>query len=382
MRTRQLYYEDSYAKSFTAFVIECLPANGAYKIVLNQTAFFPEGGGQACDEGFLNGVRVFDVQIEDDEIIHYCESEIKPGTEVRGEIDWDKRFLLMQQHSGEHLVSGIINARYGWNNVGFHMGKDCITIDFSGFIPPEDIPSIEYAANEAVWQNIKTEIICPNDDEISQFNYRSKKEIDGQIRLVKFAGIDLCACCGLHVAQTGEIGLIKLLTSTKFHDGVRIEMMCGKQALEYVNAVCEQNHQNSVLLSAKPLETSEAVRHLLEDRDNTVLSLSKTDARLYELIARRYEGLKDCLVFENGLSSEGVRKIADYLLECAEGRCAVFSGDDKNGYRYAIGIKDGDLREFTKTMNAALQGRGGGKPQFVQGTLSASRSDIEAFFAR
>ena len=381
MATRRLYYEDAYIRRFEAEVISCEPKGKRYEVVLDQTAFFPEGGGQAPDLGVLGGARVLDVQERGDTVVHTCDRPLTPGEAVAGELDWARRFALMQQHSGEHLVSGLVHERYGWSNVGFHMGADCMTIDFSGPIPPEDIPGIERAANEAVWADLPSEVLLPSAAELEQLHYRSKKTLTGQVRLVRFPGTDLCACCGTHVARTGEIGLIKILSCIKFREGVRIEMMCGSQALSYLSAIHEQNHEISTLLSAKPLQTAKAVRRVLAERDDALYRLTAAENRRFDEIARQYEGAGDCLLFEPGLSADGVRKLAVAVMERCGGRCAVFSGDDEAGYKYAIGEQNGDLRVLVKQVNAELSGRGGGKPFFAQGSVNASRSEIEAFFS-
>ena len=380
MATRRLYYEDAYIRRFEAEVISCEPKGKRYEVVLDQTAFFPEGGGQAPDLGVLGGARVLDVQERGDTVVHTCDRPLTPGEAVAGELDWARRFALMQQHSGEHLVSGLVHERYGWSNVGFHMGADCMTIDFSGPIPPEDIPGIERAANEAVWADLPSEVLLPSAAELEQLHYRSKKALTGQVRLVRFPGTDLCACCGTHVARTGEIGLIKILSCIKFREGVRIEMMCGSQALSYLSAIHEQNHEISTLLSAKPLQTAKAVRRVLAERDDALYRLTAAENRRFDEIALQYEGAGDCLLFEPGLSADGVRKLAVAVMERCGGRCAVFSGDDEAGYKYAIGEQNGDLRALVKQVNAELSGRGGGKPFFAQGSVNASRSEIEAFF--
>ena len=381
MSTRRLYYEDAYIRRFEATVCSCEQSGKRFGIVLNQTAFFPEGGGQAPDLGILGKARVLDVQEQGSEVVHICDQPLSPGELVTGEIDWARRFALMQQHSGEHLVSGLIHERYGWNNVGFHMGADLMTIDFSGPIPPEDIPGIELAANEAVWADLPSEVLLPSPEELEHLHYRSKKALTGQVRLVRFPGTDLCACCGTHVARTGEIGLIKILSCIKFREGVRIEMMCGSQALSYLSAIHNQNHEISALLSAKPLETAKAVRRVLGERDDAMYRLAAAENRRFEEIARKLEGAGSCTLFEPGLSPDGVRKLAVAIMERCGGRCAVFSGDEETGYKYAVGEVNGDLRDLVKQMNASLSGRGGGKPFFAQGSVGAKRTEIESFFA-
>ena len=381
MATRRLYYEDAYLRRFSATVLSCEPVKKRFAVVLDRTAFFPEGGGQAPDLGNLDGVGVLDVQERGDEVVHTCAAPLEPGATVTGEIDWTRRFALMQQHSGEHLVSGLVHERYGWNNVGFHIGAECMTIDFSGPIPPEDVPGLELAANEAVWADLPSEILLPTAAELEHMHYRSKKALTGQVRLVRFPNTDLCACCGTHVARTGEIGLIKILSCVKFREGVRIEMMCGSQALSYLSAIHAQNHEVSMLLSAKPLQTAAAVRRVLDERADALYRLTFEENRRFAETAQTLAGAGDCLLFEEGLSPDGVRKLAVAVMETCGGRCAVFSGSDEAGWKYAMGQENGDLRALTKRMNAALNGRGGGKPFFVQGSVSAARAGIEAFFA-
>ena len=362
-------------------MITCEPKGEYFEVVLDQTAFFPEGGGQAPDLGVLGGAAVLDVQEQRDEVVHICDCPLSPGDCIEGKLDWDRRFALMQQHSGEHLVSGLVHERYGWNNVGFHMGADCMTIDFSGPIPLDDIPAIERAANEAVWADLPSEVLLPTAEELTHLHYRSKKALTGQVRLVRFPGTDLCACCGTHVARTGEIGLIKILSCIRFREGVRIEMMCGAQALDYLSAIHAQNHKISTLLSAKPMQTAKAVRRVLEERDDALYRLTAAENQRFEEIAEAHGGVGNCILFEPNLSPDGVRKLTVAVMERCGGRCAVFSGDEETGYKYAIGETDGDLRALVKQMNNSLSGRGGGKPFFAQGSVSATRSEIEAFFA-
>ena len=243
--TRRLYYEDVYIKTFPAQVKECRQGENGYEILLDQSAFYPEGGGQPCDIGMLGGVQVKDVQEKDGELIHYTETPLEPGTELMGEIDWERRFDLMQQHSGEHMVSGIVHEKYGYDNVGFHMSSDVITIDFSGVLDKKQLEEIEAETNRKIWENTSVEIFYPEKEDLEQLPYRSKKELTGKIRLVRFPGADLCACCGTHVTHTGEIGMVKLLTVENFHEGVRVTMISGKRVLEYLSRIDEQNRQKS-----------------------------------------------------------------------------------------------------------------------------------------
>lgn len=383
--TERLYYADVYCREFFAEVTDCREGKHGYEITLDRTAFYPEGGGQPGDRGVLvtmqqDLVVISDVHEKHGEVVHYADRPLEPGTAVAGRIDWAYRFDLMQNHSGEHIVSGLVHEKFGFENVGFHMSADRMTVDFSGEFSVEDMRLLELRANEVVWKNVPVGIRLYSEEEVKMLQYRSKKELHGQVRIVTFPGADVCACCGTHVGHSGEIGLIKLISLHKFRGGVRMEMVCGRKALEYVNEIGTQNQQISVLLSAKPGETADAVAHLKETEEKTRFRMNQMEQ---EVFARKAENLKnagDVLLFEDGLSPDSVRKLAVAVMEVCNGRCAVFSGDDEQGYKYGIGKQDGDLRTFVKEMNQTLHGRGGGKPFFAQGSVMAKRAEIEAFF--
>ena len=379
--TEKCYYEAPYQKEFDAEVLRCEKGKKGWDVVLDKTVFYPEGGGQPCDLGTLSGVQVLDVHERGGEIIHTCAAPLEPGDTVHGAIDWARRFDLMQQHSGEHLVSGLVHAAYGYDNVGFHMGQDSITIDFNGYIDEEGLRQIERKANEAVYANLETEVFYPDRETLSNLPYRSKKELEGQVRLVRFPGVDLCACCGTHVARTGEIGLIRLFSCVRFREGVRIEMLCGRRCFDYLCRIQNQNHAVSTQLSAKPLETGEAVRRVCAELAEAKARIAAMEDEQFRARAEQFAGQGNVLLFEAPMAPDSVRKLCDKVIGRCGGRCAVFAGSDEAGWKFAVGGGNEDLRPFAKAMNAALQGRGGGKPGFVQGSVSASRAEIEAFFA-
>lgn len=378
--TKRLYYEEVYRKEFTATVLECTEGKKGYQVVLDATAFYPEGGGQPSDTGFLGEARVSEVHEKDGEIIHYTDKPFKVGEQVEGRIDWDHRFDLMQQHSGEHMVSGIVHEKYGYDNVGFHMGSDVITIDFNGLISEEEMAEIEQKVNRKIWEDTAVEITYPAPEELEKIPYRSKKELTGQVRIVSFPGTDICACCGTHVTHTGEIGIVKLLSVEKFRDGVRMEMISGKRVLDYLNMVNEQNHQISVKLSAKIDSTADAVQRLQDENAKMRINVARLEEDMFQEEARKWEGAGSVLLFKEGLEADAVRKLTDAVMNTCEGCCAVFSRNEDGSYKYAIGETGGDLRQFTKDMNAALHGRGGGKPFFVQGSVQATEKQIREFF--
>ena len=377
--TQKLYDSDSHLKEFTAVVTGCTPGKHGYDVTLDRTVFYPEGGGQPGDRGTLGGVSVTDTHERDGDVVHYCDGPLEIGRTVHGAIDWPWRFRLMQQHSGEHMVSGLVHAAYGYSNVGFHMGKDAVTIDFDGPLTEEQLAEIETRVNQKIWEDLPVETILPPENELKNYPYRSKKALTGQVRLVNIPGVDLCACCGTHVTRTGEIGLVKFLSVQKFHEGVRIEMLSGGPALDYLGQVWAQNRQVSGLLSAKALETGPAAERLLQELNGAKYRLTRMEDQLFQTKAEGLRDAGDVVLFEEGLEPDAVRRLADAVMQTCGGRCAVFS-QAAEGYRYAVAQQDGDLRAFTKELNQALHGRGGGKPFFVQGSVQASREEIEAFF--
>ena len=380
MSTIKLYETNPYQKTFTAQVLSCEAAGDRWLVVLDRTAFYPEGGGQPWDLGVLGGARVLEVHQREGTVIHTVDAPLSGA--VTGRLDWARRFDLMQQHSGEHLVSGTVHRLYGYENVGFHMGADLITIDFDGLLTPEDLARVEAEVNAAIWENRETQIRYYDSEAACDVDYRSKKAITGALRLVEFPGVDRCACCGTHVARTGEIGLVKLLSVVKFHQGVRVELVCGKRAYDYLAAVTVQNRTVSNLLSAKPLETARAVERLQNELAQTKLEKARWEGRCFTALAEGLRDAGDVVLFEEGLGPDALRRLCLEVMARCGGRCAAFSGDDETGWAYAIGQESADLRPLIKSLNAALQGRGGGKPNFAQGRLAAPRRDIESFFVK
>ena len=381
--TIKLYDQDSHKKSFQAQVLSCEPDKDCWQVVLDATAFFPEGGGQAADTGMLGPVHVLDVHEKQGVIRHKTDGPLTPGERVTGTLNWAKRFDRMQQHSGEHLISGLVHQHFGYDNVGFHLGDQEVTLDFNGILSPEDLQEVEWAANQAVAANFPVEVSYPSREELAALEYRSKIEIEGQVRIVSFPGYDVCACCAPHVNHTGEIGLIKITHVQSHRGGVRVHILCGMRALKDYREKEASVRQISVLLSAKEALVSQAVTHLKEEQFATQGRLLALQKRLLsqELPLLPKNSCNVSYFFQD-LDANAVRDFVNQLMNRCTGYCAAFLGSDEAGYRYIIGSPTEDVRPLGKALNHALQGQGGGKPQMIQGSLNASRDAIEKILAQ
>ncbi len=374
---RKLYYEDSHLQEFTATVTGCTEVKNGWEITLDTTAFYPEGGGQACDLGKLGDGNVLAVREEGEQVIHLCDKPLR-GT-VTGQIDWERRFDLMQQHSGEHMVSGVVHKLYGWHNVGFHMGSELVTIDFDGPIPAEDLPKIEDTVNRAIWQNLPVKCYYPTEEELSTLPYGRKKDLPWPVRIVEFPAIDLCACCGTQVKHTGEIGLVKLFSCVKFHQGVRIEMACGNRALALLSDAYQQNKLVSQAFSAKIGETGAAAARMNEALNAEKFRAAGLEKRLFAYIAQSYVNQSLAVHFEEGLSPVANRELCDAIAGYAT-MAVTLSGTDEAGYSICIISRTADAKALGIAVTTALGGRGGGKREAFQGTVPATCQQLEDFF--
>ena len=378
METKKLFYEDSHLKTFTAAVLSCEQVKNGWEVVLDQTAFYPTGGGQECDRGVLGAAHVLAVKEVGERIVHLCDAPLEGS--VEGAIDWERRFDHMQQHSGEHIVSGLIHGKYGYHNVGFHMGEHLVTIDFDGPLTWEQLMEIENEANTIIWENRPVKIWYPTPEELPAVPYRSKKQIPWPVRIVEFPGADICACCGTQVKATGEIGLTKFVSCIKFKEGVRIEMASGRRALSYFQGVFQQNRQVSQTFSAKMLETGAAAQKFNEMLTQEKYRATGLQRKVFETVAAGYAGKEMALHFEEDLQPGQVRELADTILKYVP-TAVVCSGNDTDGYAICMLSNTLDTRALGKEVNEKLSGRGGGKPGSYQGSVKATRPQIEIFFA-
>ncbi|MDY3985888.1 alanyl-tRNA editing protein [Dysosmobacter sp.] len=382
METEKLYYIDPFIKDFPATVLSCEAGKNGFQVVLDCTAFYPEGGGQPADHGTLNDAKVTDVHEKGGVIFHTCDKPVETGQMVTGRIDWARRFDHMQQHSGEHIISGILCGDYHCDNVGFHMGTDTVTIDYNADISWEQALDAERKANEVIWADREVEIDYPSPEELAALDYRSKKELTGQVRIVTFPEADCCACCGTHVLRAGQVGLIKVLSCQKFREGVRLEILCGKRALDYLGGTYDQAKAIGQQLSVKPLDTLAAVERLEAELSAAKARTTHLEEAVFDAIAKENEGAGDVVLFQPAMKGDSVRRLADTVAKRADGLAAVFAGEDGQ-YAYALVHPDTqDISALVKDLNKALNGRGGGRNGFAQGSVQASQADIQRFFSK
>ena len=378
--TEKLYNIDSYIKEFTAKVLSCEKVQNGYIIVLDKTAFFPEAGGQPSDIGFLDDAKVFDVQIKNDVLYHYTDKEIGVGQAVNGSIDFERRFDFMQQHSAEHIVSGVANRLYGCQNVGFHLSEEIVTLDFDKLLSREEILMVEELANKAVFENNKINTYYPETEKLEKLNYRSKGELEGAVRIVEIENTDMCACCAPHVKFTGEIGLIKLLSSEKLRGGVRIELKAGMRALKDYNERFSNTAKIGDMLAVKYFETADAVARLMNNISEQKALLTSLKRKITEQKVNLFNAENRISAeFEDDLEVKELQIYADALYKKAGGIRAVFSQNGEDTYTFAICGQPQELDEFFKDFKLKFNVKGGGRNGMVQGTVIAKKESITAF---
>ena len=323
MDKSRLYYQTPYVKSFMCTVEHCEESGkGTWLVILNQTGFYPEGGGQPYDTGTLNGIPVLSVHERGEQVIHELAQPIEEGTLAEGIIDWQRRYDNMQLHTGEHILSGLVHRHFGYDNVGFHMGTEEVTVDFNGVIEPEELERLEDEANQLVYANVPVKVLYPTEEELRTMEYRSKKELSGLVRIVEVPGGDVCACCGTHVENTGEVGIIKIRSMIHYKGGVRLSMLCGRRALLDYRDRLKDEIRISNLLSAKLIQVPDAVEKLKNDCQDRDFLIGKLGSSLVALKAGQFpESTDPLIVFEEDLTPVQVRQYATLLYE--ENRAGV-----------------------------------------------------------
>ena len=373
--TERLFEKDAYCRSFTANVVSCEEKDGSFLVVLDKTAFFPEGGGQAPDKGTINGENVLDVQEKDGVVYHKTEKAFNIGESVKCELDWELRFSRMQSHAGEHIVSGVVHSLFGYDNVGFHMSEKTMTVDFSGPLTAEDIAKVELESNKAIYKNVPITASYPTKDELAETDYRSKIDSRDGIRLITIEGIDCCACCAPHPAFTGEIGVIKIIDSCPHKKGTRIEMVAGINAFYDYSALHTSVKQVMNLLSAKRDSIAASVEKLQETANNLKSENGKMSRKL-ALASLSPVTVNGCAYAINeNMSYDDLRECSNNLIENGMRKCILLSESDENSYIYVVSSAENDVRNLVSELNSTFSGKGGGKDNYAQGKLSASSED-------
>ena len=366
--TIHLYDKDSFLLDFDAVVLSCEAKGDKYIVTLDQTAFFPEGGGQGADHGTLGGVNVLDAHEVSGEVQHLTDGPLAVGSAVHGCVDAVRRLSMMQQHSGEHIFSGIVHQLFGYDNVGFHIGSEAVTMDFNGPLTEEDVLRVEWMANEIIWKNIPVVTLLPTSDELAAMEYRSKKALSGEVRIVTIAGADTCACCGTHVKFTGSIGQIKVLACQKYKSGVRVSILCGMRALDEENMLLSQVKRASTALSCKQPEVADAVDKLLADRDHLRAANDALGMRVFDMMAQT-EAEKDVRVVCCDVLPASQARTAAGRLAAGAKAALVLIPRAESGYSFAMSSESIDVRPATKALCQAFGGRGVGPKDMTQGVL-------------
>lgn len=390
VRTLKLYYEDAYAREFDAVVLSSDRKESTADVVLDRTLFFPEEGGQSPDSGILAGFRVTDVQILDGEIHHFLKIEggeaaegriPLPGDPVHGVIDWAHRFSNMQQHSGEHLFSGIVHRRFGFDNVGFHLSDREVTLDFDGVIPPEAVPEIEAEVNRAIYANGESRVLMTTPEERENMEYRSKLDLPGEVRIVVFPGVDACACCAPHVRRTGEIGILKVVGMIAYKGGVRVSILCGERALR---ALAEDHRIVSETANHLTTSASEILPQIVRMQEEIRgLKAAKRElaGKLLAEKARAVPAEADAaLIFVEESDAKAAREVVNALAREHSFCAGVFTGDDEKGYSFVIGSAGDGAEKACAILRERFGARGGGKAGMAQGFVAASEGAIRALF--
>lgn len=379
--TKKLYDLDAYQTEFDAEVISCEPLEKkeetVYQVILDQTLFFPEEGGQSPDQGTMNGIDVLDVQIKKDVITHTLSQPVAPGSKVHGILNWEHRFSNMQQHTGEHIFSGLVHGRYGYNNVGFHLSDNIVTMDFDGVLSQAQVEEIEDEVNRVISSNRAVEVTYPTREELEKLEYRSKIEIEGQVRIVTIPGVDVCACCAPHVARTGEIGMLKVMTLSNYKGGVRISILCGFRALRAFREKAQIINALTGSLSANQEMLPELVGKLKTANQDLSYKLASAKQKLMaEKIAEIPAEQEHVILFETDLDTPVIRNVVNELTAVHTGICGVFVGDEAEGYQFIIGSSTRDCREIAAKLREGVKARGGGSAAMIQGSVKAGEDEL------
>lgn len=386
----KLYEKQSYLSECEAVVTDCFTKDGFVYVRLDRTIFFPEEGGQYADLGELvfgdnTSVGLLGGEVTDKsgkDIIYRVESEVPVG-EVKCILNWDLRYERMQNHSGEHVLTGTIHNEFGYDNVGFHLSDDGpVTLDMNGVLTWEEVMEMERKANEVIYNNLPITDSYPTGAELANLSYRSKIEIEGQVRLITIGDrdnpIDVCACCAPHVKTTGEIGIIKVISMVNWKGGVRISMLAGRRALRYINDRFDIIRSVTERLTTSFDNVPDIIDGYKKEIGESKALINKTYVSLAEKICSASGS--PFVFFDSDCPMSAMKNILSTLINMTDGYAGVFVGED-GSYRYMIGSKDKDSRIVASLLKEKLDARGGGKSDSVQGQVASCKEDIEKVLA-
>ena len=384
----KLYETNSYCREHDTQVADAWEENGKHFVILEETIFFPEEGGQYADTGCFileqgDTVQVLDGKLQADKVVHEVDGEVKVGERVHCVLDWDKRYMRMQNHSGEHILTGAIHNRYGYDNVGFHLSDDGeVTMDMSGVLTPEQAMEMETVANELIYKNLPIVDLYPDKGTLAQMEYRSKIEIEGQVRLIQIGDKeemhDLCACCAPHVARTGEVGLIRITSLTNYKGGVRIGILCGMRGFDYAREQSRMLGRVAGMLSTKPEQVFSIVENMKKE---TAALRQKVTELTDEIVRGKMDSLSEPILFlPEDVTAVTMKNAFNDMAEKFSGYTGVFVGTDETGYRYYAGSRDLDARELAAIMREKLGAKGGGNQDMIQGKVERTAEEIRGVF--
>lgn len=388
--TIKLYDENAYETYFSAKVISCKATEkeGIFDLIVDKTLFFPEEGGQTPDKGEITSGdkkgNVLDVQIKDEVIHHFVDTSFEEGSEVSGVIDFKHRYSNMQQHTGEHIFSGIVNRKKGYDNVGFHLSDSVVTMDYSGPLTEDELSEIELLVNRAIYENRDVIARYPDKEELDKLDYRSKKELKGAIRIVTVEGYDVCACCAPHVRKTGEIGILKIISAQNYKGGTRVSILCGERALNFLKSEHDLLNNTALKLSTSWDNIPAVIKKQQDEIAELKMALGKASGKLLEIeLSKVPLDKKNVLLFaDDNADPNVIRRVVNKAVSERDGYCSIFWGNDADGYKFIIGIKEGNCSDLLKDMREHFEVRGGGKPLMVQGSASCKRGELEEYYER
>ena len=384
--TERLYLSDSMLAAFDATVVSCEPHGNGYLIELDRSAFFPNKGGQPCDTGTIGGAAVSDVNEDGERLLHFADRAIPVGTKVRGAIDFARRFDIMQQHTGEHLLSYCAWHLYGAQNVGFHCALTYATLDLDKPVGHDGITEIENLANRLAAENAAvTATIYETEEALKGIPLRKHAEgLTAPIRIVTIEGSDACTCCAPHVKRTGEIGQLKIVEAIPYKGGTRCTFLCGMRALSHAQTMQDAVTAIALRFSTSRDQAEAAVQKQADELSETKKALRQAYAALDEYLAKSLKaeaedvnGVKLIVKMLESVDAKRLRAIAGATM--TDRALSVLFSDTGDRVSYLLasnGIK-ADTGVLIAAVNAAFAGNGGGRGTLAQGSAKKTAGAAE-----